>query len=123
MRAVPVYVGHAVALNVQFRRDFSRAEAVALLARNWGSVLQAGLSIASIIYGSLLGVFLLGLLTKRVGEIAAICGMIAGLGAMLYVRFATPIAFTWYVLIGTSVTFLTGLLTSIVFKEPPRAAE
>ena len=30
---VPVYVGHAVALNVQFRRDFSRAEAVALLAR------------------------------------------------------------------------------------------
>jgi len=32
---------------------------VALIARHWGSVLQAGLSIASIIYGSLLGVFLL----------------------------------------------------------------
>src|SRR6185369_10015014 len=75
---------------------------IALLARNWGSVLQAGLSIASIIYGSLLGVFLLGLLTRRVGEIAAMCGMVAGLAVMLYVRFATPIAFTWYVLIGTS---------------------
>ena len=90
---------------------------VALLARNWGGVLQAGLSIASIIYGSLLGVFLLGLLTRRVGEIAAMCGMVAGLALMLYVRFATPIAFTWYVLIGTSMTFATGLLASFVLKE------
>jgi SSS family solute:Na+ symporter len=90
---------------------------VALLARNWGGVLQAGLSIASIIYGSLLGVFLLGLLTRRVGEIAAMYGMIAGLALMLYVRFATPIAFTWYVLIGTSMTFATGLLASLFVKE------
>lgn len=95
---------------------------VALLARNWGGVLQAGLSIASIIYGSLLGVFLLGLLTRRVGEIAAMCGMVAGLAVMLYVRFATPIAFTWYVLIGTSMTFGTGLVVSLFFKENPRAA-
>jgi len=95
---------------------------VALLARNWGGVLQAGLSIASIIYGSLLGVFLLGLLTRRVGEIAAMCGMVAGLAVMLYVRFATPIAFTWYVLIGTSMTFVTGLVMSLFVKESPRAA-
>jgi len=95
---------------------------VALLARNWGGVLQAGLSIASIIYGSLLGVFLLGLLTRRVGEIAAMCGMLAGLALMLYVRFATPIAFTWYVLIGTSMTFGTGLVVSLFLKENPRAA-
>jgi Na+/proline symporter len=90
---------------------------VALLARNWGGVLQAGLSIASIIYGSLLGVFLLGLLTKRVGEIAAMCGMVAGLALMLYVRFATPIAFTWYVLIGTTMTFVTGIAASYVVRE------
>jgi Na+/proline symporter len=95
---------------------------VALLARNWGGVLQAGLSIASIIYGSLLGVFLLGLLTRRVGEMAAMCGMVAGLALMLYVRFATPIAFTWYVLIGTSMTFGTGLVVSLILKEKPRAA-
>jgi SSS family transporter len=95
---------------------------VALLARNWGGVLQAGLSIASIIYGSLLGVFLLGLLTRRVGEIAAMWGMVAGLALMLYVRFATPIAFTWYVLIGTSMTFLTGILASFVLHEKPSRA-
>ena len=90
---------------------------VALLARQWGNVLQAGLSIASIVYGSLLGVFLLGLLTKRVGEIAAMCGMCVGLGLMLYVRFATPIAFTWYVVIGTGATFATGIFVSLFVRE------
>src|SRR5579863_3774661 len=91
---------------------------VALLARQWGSVLQAGLSIASIVYGSLLGVFLLGLFTRRVGEIAAMCGMSVGLVLLLYVRFATPIAFTWYVMIGASATFTTAVLVSLVIKEP-----
>jgi SSS family solute:Na+ symporter len=90
---------------------------VALIARNWGGVLQAGLSIASILYGALLGVFLLGLLTRRVGEIAAMCGMTASLILMLYIRFRTPIAFTWYVVIGTAATCLVGLLMSLVLKE------
>jgi Na+/proline symporter len=90
---------------------------VAMLARQWGSVLQAGLSIASIVYGSLLGVFLLGLLTKRVQERAAMTGMLAGLAMMLYVRFETHIAFTWWVLIGSAVTFIAGLLASFVFRE------
>jgi Na+/proline symporter len=93
---------------------------VALLARQWGNVLQAGLSIASIVYGSLLGVFLLGLLTKRVGEIAAMSGMCVGLALMLYVRFATPIAFTWYVVIGTGATFATGILVSLFIREAGR---
>jgi SSS family solute:Na+ symporter len=93
---------------------------VGMLARNWGSVLEAGLSIASILYGSLLGVFLLGLLTRRVGETAAMCGMSAGLALMLYVKFATPIAFTWYVLIGTTATFATGLAASLFLKEKIR---
>ena len=94
---------------------------VALLARGWGSVLQAGLSIASILYGSLLGVFLLGLLTKRTGEVAAMCGMTAGLVLMLYIKFATNIAWTWYVLIGTSVTFVTAYLLSFAIQENPNA--
>jgi Na+/proline symporter len=90
---------------------------VALLARNWGGVLQAGLSIASILYGALLGVFLLGLLTKRVGEIAAMCGMTSSLILMLYIGLRTSIAFTWYVLIGTAATCGVGLLVSLFFKE------
>jgi solute:Na+ symporter, SSS family len=90
---------------------------VALLARHWGGVFEAGLSIASVLYGSLLGVFLLGVLVRRVGESAAMCGMAAGLALMIYVRFETSIAFTWYVLIGTAATFFTGLVASFFWKE------
>jgi len=96
---------------------------VALIARHWGSVLQAGLSIASIIYGSLLGVFLLGLLTKRVQENAAMIAMGVGLALMLYIRFFTPIAWTWYVLIGSSATFATGLAASFLLREKSSANE
>jgi solute:Na+ symporter, SSS family len=94
---------------------------VGLLARHWGSVLEAGLTIASILYGSLLGVFLLGLLTKFVHQNAAMIAMIAGLIAMFFVRQWTHIAFTWYVLIGTSVTFLTGCFVAIVLPEASHA--
>jgi SSS family transporter len=90
---------------------------VALIARHWGSVLQAGLSIASIVYGSLLGVFLLGLLTRRTGETAAMAGMTAGLILMLYVKFYTPIAWTWYVVIGTFATFAVGYAVAVFFPE------
>jgi SSS family solute:Na+ symporter len=91
---------------------------VGLVARHVGSVLEAGLTIASILYGSLLGVFLLGLLTKRVREASAMIAMIAGLALMIYVRVATHIAFTWYVLIGTAATFSTGYVISLFLKEP-----
>ncbi len=91
---------------------------VGLVARHWGSVLEAGLTIASILYGSLLGVFLLGLLTKSVQENAAMVAMIAGLAVMICVKLWTPIAFTWYVLIGTTVTFATGYAVSLFLKEP-----
>jgi hypothetical protein len=44
-------------------------------------------------------------------------GMLASLLVMAYVKLATPIAWTWYVLIGTSATFVTGLLASFVFSR------
>ena len=86
--------------------------AMAIAARHSRSVLEAGLTIASIPSGMLLGVFLLGVLTKKPREGAAIAGVAAGLVAILYVRFWTPIAFTWYVLIGTTVTFGVALMAS-----------
>ena len=44
--------------------------------------------------------------------------MIAGLLLMIYIRFETRIAFTWYVVIGTAATFLTGYVMSLFLKEP-----
>jgi SSS family solute:Na+ symporter len=88
--------------------------AIGLVARHWGSVLESGLSIASVTLGVLLGVFLLGVLTKRVGESAAIAGVVVGLGVILYVKLATHIAFTWWVPIGACSTFVTGCAASYV---------
>jgi solute:Na+ symporter, SSS family len=93
---------------------------IGLFARGQKSVLEAGLSIASILYGALLGVFLLGLLTRRVGERAAMAGMTVSLLLMLYVHTQTKIAWTWYVLIGTAATVITGLLTSLVLRDAPQ---
>ncbi|MEK7409326.1 MAG: sodium:solute symporter [Acidobacteriota bacterium] len=90
---------------------------IGILARRWGSVLETGLSIASVVYGALLGVFLLGVLTRRVGQNAATCAMAAGLGVMAYVKGFTSIAWTWYVLIGASATFLAGWIVSLVWRE------
>jgi SSS family transporter len=90
---------------------------IGLVARNWGSVLEAGLSIASIIYGALLGVFLLGLLTRRTSEYGAMAGMVASLAMMFYVKRYTGIAWTWYVLIGSLTTITVGYLSSFLFRR------
>lgn len=86
--------------------------AIGIMARHWGSVLESGLSIASITLGLLLGVFLLGVLTKRVRQGAASLGVVAGLAVIVYVRAFTPIAWTWWVLIGSLTTFAAGYLAS-----------
>lgn len=88
---------------------------IGLTARHWGRVLEAGLSIASVLYGALLGVFLLGVLTKRPGEWAAILGMSAGFLATILLR--NHVAYTWYVLIGSSTTFLVGLAAGIFLPQ------
>jgi SSS family transporter len=81
---------------------------LALLARNGGKVLEMGLSIASVAYGSLLGVFLLGVLTKRASERGAMLGMVIGFVFNLYLWLFSGIAFTWYVVMGSTITFLVG---------------
>jgi solute:Na+ symporter, SSS family len=94
--------------------------AIGTLARHWGPVLEAGLTIASIAYGGLLGVFLLGLLPRRVPETAAIIGMVAGVAVVVWIRLETHIAWTWYVSIGTLMTLLVALAVSLCWKEPYR---
>ena len=68
------------------------------------SVLDAGLSVLSFASGSVLGAFLLGTLAPTVSERDTFWGMVAGLVVMTAVWWGTPIAFTWYVLIGAVTT-------------------
>jgi len=95
---------------------------LAILSRKVESVLEAGLTIASITYGSMLGVFLLGVLTKKANQKGSIVGMAVGLISMLFIWYSSTIAFTWYVLIGTGITFITGYTTSLFFDPQLPAA-
>ena len=86
----------------------------------WGPLLEAGLTVASLPFGSLLGLFLLGTLDRRANARGALVGMFAGLVAILCVFGFTKVAFTWYVLIGASVTFATGWAVSRVRRGDER---
>ncbi|HSE49619.1 MAG TPA: sodium:solute symporter [Terriglobales bacterium] len=91
--------------------------ALALLSRGGGHVVEVGLSIASVAYGALLGVFLLGVLTKQANERGTMVGMAVGFATSLYVWRATAIPFTWYVVIGSAVTFAVGYIASFAFRD------
>ncbi len=97
-----------------------------------GHVVEIGLSIASVAYGALLGVFLLGTLTRSANQTGAILGMICGFAVnMLLWLHPAPlalgpvviphIAFTWYVLIGSAVTFAIGMLCSLISPNKRKA--
>lgn len=85
---------------------------IGIASQHSHSVLETGLTIASVPLGALLGVFLLGVLTRKPGERPAMIGVVAGVATILMVYYRTPIAFTWYVAIGTGVTFLVGIAAS-----------
>src|ERR1035437_7153387 len=79
-----------------------------------GRVVEVGLQIASVAYGALLGVFLLGVLTKRANQSGAIVGMVCGFATELYLWGWSQVAFTWWVAIGTCVTFVVGYAASLL---------
>jgi len=92
---------------------------LAMLARHGGKVLEVGLSIASVAYGSLLGVFLLGVLTKRTSERGAMVGMVFGFLLNVYLWLFTRVPFTWYVAMGSCATMIVGYMVSRLLSRSP----
>jgi SSS family transporter len=88
--------------------------AVALAIRGSSrSALATALSVASLLNGPVLGVFLLGA-TRATGAAAALFGMSAGLAAVLAVWRWTPLAWPWYAAVGSLTTLSVGFLISTV---------
>ena len=83
---------------------------IAFFARDTQQVLILGLKIGTFTYGALLGVFLLGVLTTRGNDLGNTISMGASIFTILFIEFYTDIAWIWYVLIGTFVTFFVGYL-------------
>ncbi|HEY6769109.1 MAG TPA: sodium:solute symporter [Candidatus Sulfotelmatobacter sp.] len=82
-----------------------------------GRVIEVGLQIASVAYGALLGVFLLGVLTRRAKQRGAMLGMACGFGVELYLWLGTKVPWTWWVMVGTGVTFAVGYVSSCVWQQ------
>ncbi|MFZ0270622.1 MAG: sodium:solute symporter [Acidobacteriaceae bacterium] len=112
--------------------------ALAMFSRGGGHVVEIGLSIASVLWGAMLGVFLLGTLSRRAGERGTLAGMAAGVAINLLLwiqpralsftaaghRLVLPkIAWTWWVLIGSLVTCAVGYTASVLFPEPEARSE
>src|SRR4030095_7607452 len=81
------------------------------------SALGLALSVASLINGPILGVFLVGTFLKRAREIHALIGMAASIVLMLYILLGTKIAWTWYALIGSMTTLVVTLIASLVIRS------
>ncbi len=84
------------------------------------SVVDSVLTIAGFTTGIILGVFLLGLVGRRIHERAALLGMVLGLATISAVAFGTRLAWPWYALVGSTSTFLFGLAAA-GFSAPAAA--
>jgi peptidoglycan/LPS O-acetylase OafA/YrhL len=102
---------------------------IGIYAATWGdTVINNALTIAGFVFGLLLGLFALGVLTRRVGENAALFGGATGLLVLLIVQFVLPawgikVAFDWLALIGSVTTFVAACLCSMAFPKKVPGAE
>jgi len=85
---------------------------VAMMARSWGLVLETGLTITSITFGPVLGVFLLAVAGRRLEQSAVLTAMGVGLAAAASAHLFTPLAWTWLTPLGAAVTLLLGWVLS-----------
>jgi solute:Na+ symporter, SSS family len=92
---------------------------VAVYASALGSLIEVVNRFGSFFYGSILGVFILAILTRRATGTGAFVGLIAGMGAVAAVAFGRPeISFLWHNVIGAVVVAVVGLMVSMM----PRAS-
>jgi len=92
---------------------------VALVAIQFSTrVVDEVLGIASFTNGIILGVFLLGTFAPGVRQRAAFVGIVVGAAVMLAVKVFGLTSWQWYVLVGSVVTYVTGIVASRAGREP-----
>jgi SSS family transporter len=92
---------------------------VALIAIQFSTrVVDEVLGIASFTNGIILGVFLLGTFAPGVRQRAAFAGIVVGAAVMLAVKIVGLTSWQWYVLVGSVVTYVTGVVASRADREP-----
>jgi Na+/proline symporter len=91
------------------------AGVVAVYASSLGSLIEVVNRFGSFFYGSILGVFMLAILTRQATGTGAFVGLLSGMTAVAAVAFGRPdISFLWHNVIGAVVVFTLGLAVSVV---------
>jgi Na+/proline symporter len=86
---------------------------VALQAGKLGSAIEVVNKFGSYFYGSILGVFMLAILTRRATGTGATIGLFIGMGVVGLVASFTKVHFLWWNLVGTVAVFASGYLISL----------
>ena len=95
------------------------ATIVAVYASTLGSLIEVVNRFGSFFYGSILGVFMLAILTRRATGTGAFMGLIAGMSAVAAVACGRPdISFLWHNVIGALVVFVVGMAISLGSQRP-----
>jgi Na+/proline symporter len=96
------------------------ATGVAVWAAELGSLIEVVNRFGSFFYGSILGVFILAIGTRRATGTGAFVGLLAGMGSVAWFTVFSDVAFLWHNVIGAVVVVAVGLAVSLV--APARAA-
>ncbi len=96
---------------------------VAIYAGRLGSLIEVVNKFGSYFYGSILGVFVLAIATKRANGNGAFFGLLAGMGAVAIVGNTTKISFLWYNVVGCVAVVIVGLLISLFTPQQPKQQE
>ncbi|MDQ3071073.1 MAG: sodium:solute symporter [Acidobacteriota bacterium] len=98
------------------------ATVVAMYATSLGSLIEVVNKLGSFFYGSLFGIFVLAIGTKRVGANAAFIALLTGMATVAAVGLLTPVSWLWQNVVGTVVVTGVGVALSFVLPEKPKAA-
>jgi SSS family transporter len=94
---------------------------VALYATNLGSLIEVVNRFGSFFYGSILGVFILAMVTRRATGTGAFFGLIGGMALVATVAIFRPdISFLWHNVVGALGVVAVGLVVSL-FTRPSSA--
>ena len=91
---------------------------LAFYISNLGVIAIATKKINLFFGGVLLGIFLLGMLTRRVGSAGALLGALTGITTVALVGQFTAVSFFWYGPLGCLVTLIAGSLFGQFFPKP-----
>lgn len=91
----------------------------ACFANRMGSLIEAVNVVGSLVYGTILGIFLTGFYFRRIGAAAVLwVGLLVQLG-ILFLYFFTEVPFLWYNVIGgVAVPVLAGLIQAGMKRQP-----